>query len=546
MDVEQREAQRLELQAQLERSKQRRERNKAGQFATPATLAMDIVTSTRAWLEPETRLAFLDPAVGRGAFLSAFSRCFPHSQVHRAVGYEIDPSYACVAASLWEDIAVHIHVADFTRARPPQQDSEKFNLLICNPPYVRHQHPSKEEKRRLCIASARACGINASERCGLYCYFLWIAHDWLADDGLACWLVPGECMSVHYGQQVRDYLLNQVTLLRIHCFAPADVQFADSLVTSSVIWFKKSPPSPEHCVAFSSGGTLDAPGQVRTIARENLCQAKKWQALTMAAGAHVFIPHAGGGGERGGSQPLGRERGTPGLRPDMARCGYRLADLFEIKRGVATGSNGFFVLGPEQIAQYQLPAEFLFPLLPRARDLSGDEIQADTDGNPIVAKRVFLLACGLAEDVIKARYPSLWRYLQLGRARGIDRMYLCSHRRPWYLQEKRLAPLFVCSYMGRQRSASSSPFCFLLNHSRALATNSYHLLSPRTGLLEALRSDPGVLGELWERLKSLSVEDLLREGRTYGGGLHKMEPGELANVLLRDLPEVLRAALEAR
>lgn len=34
------------------------------------------------------------------------------------------------------------------------------------------------------------------------------------------------------------------------------------------------------------------------------------------------------------------------------------------------------------------------------------------------------------------------------------------------------------------------------------------------------------------------------EGRTYGGGLHKIEPKELASVQVKDLPQILLHTLE--
>jgi adenine-specific DNA-methyltransferase len=544
-----REAQRLDLQYRLDSKKNQAERNLLGQFATPPALALDIVRYTKYLLESGTLITFLEPAIGTGAFVSALYQLFPQGQVHRAVGYEIDPLYAQAAASLWKDFAVQIHMADFTKADLPPTDGERFNLLLCNPPYVRHHHLSKGEKQRLQRVSAETAGVKASERCGLYCHFLWIAHQWLAPNGLAGWLVPSEFLSVNYGQQVRDYLLNHVTLIRVHCFLPDDVQFSDALVTSTVVWFRKSEPSPEHRVECSYGGTLATPGQVRGVPLSELRRAKKWNMLSIAASTRPFamqnpehLP--------GTATPEWREdhvflnwRDCAACCPDVVRPHYRVADLFDVKRGLATGANSFFVLTPEHIALHQIPGEFLLPILPSSRDLREDEIQADSDGNPLVEKLLFLLSCSLPENDVEAAYPSLWKYLQRGKEKGIDRTYVCSHRRPWYIQEKRPASLFVCSYMGRQRSATSSPFRFLLNRSKAVATNAYHVLYPKKNLQEVLCRDSCLPGKLWESLKNLPIENLFIEGRTYGGGLHKMEPRELANVLLGELPGVLLEAL---
>jgi hypothetical protein len=36
--------------------------------------------------------------------------------------------------------------------------------------------------------------------------------------------------------------------------------------------------------------------------------------------------------------------------------------------------------------------------------------------------------------------------------------------------------------------------------------------------------------DVWEALNSITPQSMVSEGRVYGGGLHKLEPNELANV----------------
>ena len=113
----------------------------------------------------------------------------------------------------------------------------------------------------------------------------------------------------------------------------------------------------------------------------------------------------------------------------------KLKDLFTIKRGLATGANNFFVLTPAQISAYQLPMECFKPVLPSPRLLSVDEIEADALGNPIIDRPLFLLSCDLPPDEVKAKYPLLWEYLQMGVEQGICDRYLCKHRSHWYAQD---------------------------------------------------------------------------------------------------------------
>ena len=57
-----------------------------------------------------------------------------------------------------------VRLEDFTLAAPPSAKG-KFNLLVCNPPYVRHHHIASEEKRRLKALTREACGIKVNGPC---------------------------------------------------------------------------------------------------------------------------------------------------------------------------------------------------------------------------------------------------------------------------------------------------------------------------------------------------------------------------------------------
>ena len=496
---------RLRLQGQLDAAKTQDERNRLGQFATPTALATDILTCTRNMLPENAAIRFLDPAFGTGSFYSALTRVFPPGRVAQATGFEIDPHYGRQAQQLWQASPLKLELTDFTRAMAPASVQDKFNLLICNPPYVRHHHIPVDEKSRLLALARQATGIQLNGLAGLYCYFMLLCHPWIAEGGLAGWLVPSEFMDVNYGRQVKRYLLEQVTLLRIHRFRPDDVQFGDAMVSSVVVWFRKEPPAPGHVAEFSYGGSLNAPTVTRPMSLDKLSASAKWTGISLSAEVEDILPGAG-----------------DLLEPT-------LGDLFQIKRGIATGANDFFVISKERAAELGLPRQFLTPILPSPRYLEADEVLADEDQNPRLTPQLFLVDCNLPEERLRREQPALWRYFDAGRARGLDQRYLATHRTPWYAQEHRPAAPLLCTYMGRQTAGKARPFRFILNHSRATAPNVYLMLYPKPALAADLVRNPFLLRSIWVALNRLPPQTLISEGRVYGGGLHKIEPAELAN-----------------
>lgn len=491
------EERRSALQIELDAHKSQAERNKLGQFATPTQLARDVLAYGLTLLPKSTPVSFLDPALGTGSFYSALMSTSTGRPVESAVGFEIDPHYGTPSKALWKGTPLKITLADFTREAPPADIKKRANLLICNPPYVRHHHLNGADKVRLQAAARDASHVVLSGLSGLYCYFMALAHSWMAKGGVAGWLIPSEFMDVNYGRALKAYLLREVTLLHIHRFDPNDVQFDDALVSSAVVWFKNENPPVNHQVRFSYGGTMQQPAISKNVSVLDLERADKWTRF-------------------------------PRQDAEAQHDGYRLGDLFAIKRGLATGANDFFILNEEKARALKLPSQFLKPILPSTRYIKADEIDSDGAGVPLLDKRLFLIDCNLPEKEVERDYPALWAYLKTG-VDDIALRYLCRTRRYWYAQERRAAAPIICTYIGRSDHAGR-PFRFLLNNSKATATNVYLMLYPQPLLAKQLAHDPAALRRLWQALNAIDRETLLGNGRVYGGGMHKLEPKELANV----------------
>ena len=302
-------------------------------------------------------------------------------------------------------------------------------------------------------------------------------------------------------------------LIHVHRFDPSELKFEDAIVSSTVVWFIKYRSPIGHKVGFGYGGSLLEPKMSEAVPVDVLRQTRKWTRVL---------------GPSDGVQLMSTSR--------HINNSVKLSDLFEIKRGLATGANRFFILSPEQIEEHSIPSEYLVPLLPSPRYVPTDEISADIEGIPRLGKKVFLLDCDLREEDVQAKHPLLWEYLQTGIEQGINRRHLCSHRSPWYSQEKRPPALFLCTYMG---SDKERPFRFILNHSKATATNVYLMLYPVPALKKRLEESSELTKGVWQALNEISIDILKAAGRIYGGGLYKIEPGELASIPADGIVDIL-------
>ena len=490
------------MQETIDNEKDIEERRKFGQFSTPFVLAQEIIRYGLR-LSSEKEISFLEPCIGSGAFYSALLSTVNNDYcIQTATGIEIDPAYYDCAAKLWNDSGINLIQGDFARIDP----KKKYNLVITNPPYVRHHYLTQAEKSYLLERGKKETGIGLSGLAGLYCHFVLLAHKWLAPGAICGWLIPSEFMDVNYGTAIKEYLLQKVHLLRIHRYDPENSMFSDALVSSCVVWFKNEIVNDDYRIDFSFGGTHDNPAQSKLIKKSDLTKERKWTRFPEKEIRYVKSTET------------------------------TLGDYFEIKRGLATGDNSFFIMSREKIIELGLDMSFFKPILPSPRYLKTDLVGTDNDGIPQIEPQYFLLDCELTEQEIMEQYPTIWDYLQSG-IEKTSKKYLCKSRKKWYWQEQRDATYFLCSYMGRGKD-DGSPIRFILNLSEAIVTNSYLMLYPKEHLQKAISDNPNSVYRIWELLKAISGNDIEEEGRVYGGGLKKIEPRELAKVPCGDLMEL--------
>ena len=489
-------------------------------FVTPPEYARDMAQcALAAFGDDSKKIFFGDSAIGTGALFIAIKRLVDtvnndenkNYSFGSAVGVDIDERMAKEAFLRCSKRDLVVIYGDATS--PSIDLGEKRNMMIVNPPYNRHEEIPEEYRKKAKELAEAQTGIQVSASSGLYVYHLLIMDKWLDDNGVAVWLLPSIFLQSRYGRAVRQYLTSNVQLVRLHVYNEEKLQFDDTMISTTIVVFKKVHPIERQKVVITYGDSISEPQFSKTFDLGYLSRnINNWRSIIVNS-----------------------KENEPKLSLNI-----RFSALFDIKRGLATGANSFFVIERNKAKEYGIPDMALKPILPTARYLRSLVISAKDDGYPDVEPQMVLIDCDLDEKDIKSKFPGFYNYLQMAKQKDkygkaiVDRA-LVKSRKPWYKQEVRNPPLFLLTYMGRNKK-NLPPLYFILNQSDAIALNTYLLLYPKPWLMEIIGSNELLCKKLLSALNVSAKKIIAQQTRVYSGGLQKLEPNELKDSPIAELP----------
>jgi adenine-specific DNA-methyltransferase len=497
-------------------------RKALGAFYTPPELADALVE----WAVKDRSATIFDPSHGDGRFLSAglkrLSALGAPSPGQQVFGAELDGSAAKLARASTGIPIGNLFEGDFFAADLDHWGGQQFDAIAGNPPYVRH-HLLSAESKGLARMHAERLGISISERADAWAYFCASLLGYLAPEGRLALLLPGAVLHADYALSLLHALSEargRVRLIRIQKRLFPEV-------------------SERTVVMLIDGRRCESAGvDYREVA--DLGELRK-----------VLGARSSSGWRKGG--PVGESVSDPALRlrtrlqwfvgQDVAEAWARatesssvrrLGEIAEIRIGVVTGANRFFVLDEETAKKMRGRGVTTVPIVSRGSWLRKvrwtDEDQEEREGKPSQ-----LL---IVDDDRPKKRKALLEAIEEAEERGIHERHHCGNRTVWYCLADRRAPDLFLPYMGAQ------PQRLVLNKARATCTNAIHRVDLKNG-------EPGagaIAAASWTALYRLSAELV---GRSYGAGVLKLEPNEAVQLRLpvgasgaENLKEIEAALLE--
>ncbi len=180
-------------------------------------------------------IKILDPAIGSGELIEAFLDTLDIEKINLTVcGYETDDKVAAETLtklqSKYPNTTFKIYNRDFIQAYL-DSDTEQYDYIIANPPYIRTQILGAEKAQLL----AKQFGL--AGRIDIYYAFIMIAVKVLKEKGVAGFITSNKFLTIKSGKSIRVFLRNFARIYEITDFG--DTKLFDAAVLPCTMIFRK-------------------------------------------------------------------------------------------------------------------------------------------------------------------------------------------------------------------------------------------------------------------------------------------------------------------
>lgn len=452
-----------------------------GIYYTPPALAEFLVKP----LIRHADIAILDPACGEGSLLRAAKK--------RCVEVSGDTSerpslVGCDKISIGKLDGLgdcRVFNCDFLKF----SNDQTFDLILMNPPYVRHHLINNEDRNEYQKETSKICQFR--KLADLWVYFLVKSVCHLKKGGSIGAILPWSFLQSDYARDIRLWLLRKFARIRVLALSSEYFERAEERVI--LVWVRGYGEETKS-VEIAFGGRVDERVRYHKIDKA------QWGAAKVIFSAKNDVASI--------------------LQRYIDKfCFSRFGRYATVRIGIVTGADRFFILNQDiAIKRGFRKKQNLIPIISTSKELTG----LCLDGNE--PKKVLI------------RFPKecsgkFSHYITEGEERDYHLRAHSVRRNPWYAVDVGTVPDAFFPYR-----VSRTPY-LVFNDKKIQCTNSVHRVYFENITENARR---------WIQVSLLSAAGQLSleaYSKTYGSGVLKIEPSSLTNAIVHKGSKKIQAQI---
>jgi adenine-specific DNA-methyltransferase len=439
-----------------------------GIYYTPSHLANFLVTP----LLNRKALSVFDPAYGEGSLLLAAENVANGDSATRQLTL-----FGCDRAPV-NGLLRHLPSSNLMEIDFFDYSSEdKFDVIVMNPPFVRHHLIDREKRKKYQRIIAGICPIKWSS--DLWAFFLIKSCLHLNTGGKVGAILPWSFLQAEYAQDIRLWLADNFE--EIQLLALSAEYFNDAQERVVLLWLKGyGCHSKSIKISFST--------HITDVIDYSYLTKEQWQSKTVSCSSNYDI--------------------TTVLDNYIIKHKFKKFEKYgSVRIGVVTGADDFFILSEEEAIKYGFSEEYLVPIFRSSLEFTGLSLNGNRPSKKLIT-------------LTSQNNEKFKDYILKGVK---SRYHLRAHslrRDPWYCVNQGRVPDAFFPYR-----AMRIPY-MVLNDQEVQCTNSIHRIYFKEKLTCCEKK--------WLQVSMLSVPGQLSieaNSKTYGSGVLKIEPNSLKNAI---------------
>ncbi|MGL6056827.1 MAG: Eco57I restriction-modification methylase domain-containing protein [Culicoidibacterales bacterium] len=457
-----------------------------GGYYTPSDIADFMVSWT---LNDNTDGSVLEPSAGDGVFVQSLLQ---HESKGKIVAVELLQEEAEKISQIIDErgncVVFNEDFYDYYE-RFRENDGDKYDAVVGNPPYIRYQYLTEEQRNYQSDILVNN-GIKPNKLINAWMAFTVAAIEMLKNNGRIAFVLPTDLLQVSYAKQLRQFLFDNLSKLTVVTFQSL---VFDDIQQDVVLLMGEKKTCVEDEVHFlrvlnvKNSSDLDKSLFNEPFDQYNQYDSDKWTKFYLSRSDRNYY------------------------EIDFQNKTDSFNDFAKGEVGITTGNNNFFAVSEDTVQQFSL-SNYIRPLLGRSIEVKGIfYTENDLRMNIISGKNIWLL-----DFNGQKLSDSAQSYIDYGVQTEQNTGYKLRIRKRWYDVPSIWTPqAFLLRRIGEYPR-------IVKNEIEATSTDTFHRIKFLDGT--------NISKFIFLCYSSVTLLTFELEGRVFGGGALEILPGDLKNI----------------